>query len=283
MTQIQIQTITLNTQEWFYRSVVPQNQRETVPVVFLHGLLAHSYSWRGLLADAGEAGLSAYAPDWLGEGSSSKPSLREFSYQPSDYITALEEFLLALNLSRFHLVVQGFVGSMGLQYAFRHRDRVERLVILNTPLATSARLPWLMRQWGLPLAGEMLTQDPLLVDRALETGSGYVISEENLGIYRKPFLKNSKAGRSLVATMRNLKLTEAMKEIEAGWESWDKPTQIIWGMEDPWLSPEVAETLAQEKSNIRLAKLPEAKHYPQEHWTEEISPILLTFLRQQIV
>jgi len=283
MTQIETQTLNINNQQWFYRRAIPRNETQDTPIVFLHGLLAHSYCWRVLLEDIAETGLTAYAPDWLGEGSSAKPSPREFSYQPSALITALEEFLSALDLSRFHLVVQGFVGSVGLQYAFRHPEQIERLVILNTPLAASVRLPWLMRQWAFPLMGEMLTQDPLLVDRTLEKGSGYVISEENLGIYRKPFLQNSQAGRSLVATIKNLNLPKAMAEIEAGWSTWEKPTQIIWGMSDPWLSADVPGAIAQENKNVRLAKLEEAKHYPQEHWSEEISPILLTFLRQQIV
>ena len=283
MTQIKTQTLTINNQEWFYRQAIPRNETQELPIVLLHGLLAHSYCWRILLEDMAEKGLTAYAPDWLGEGSSAKPSPREFSYQPSAFITELEAFFAALNLSRFHLVVQGFVGSIGLQYAFRHPEQIERLVIFNTPLASSVRLPWLMRRWGIPLMGEMLTQDPLLVDRTLETGSGYVISDENLGIYRQPFLKNSKAGRSLVATIKNLHLPQAMSEIEAGWQQWDKPTQIIWGMADPWLSADIPSAIAQTHKNVRLSKLEEAKHYPQEHWSDAISPILLTFLRQQII
>ncbi|MDR9403719.1 MAG: alpha/beta fold hydrolase, partial [Halothece sp. Uz-M2-17] len=251
MTQIETQTLTVNTQEWFYRQAIPRNETTDLPIVFLHGLLAHSYCWRILLEDIAEAGLTAYAPDWLGEGSSGKPSQQDFSYQPSAFITALEAFLAELNLSRFHLVVQGFVGSVGLQYAFRHPEQIERLVILNTPLGSSVRLPWLMRRWGIPLMGEMLTQDPLLVDRTLETGSGYVISDENLGIYRKPFLQNSQAGRSLVATIKNLNLSQAMVEIENSWQNWEKPTQIIWGMDDPWLSADVPSAIAQANKNVR--------------------------------
>ncbi len=281
MTQLESKIIESNQKQWFYRQASPRNEGEAPPVVLLHGLLAHSYSWRILLEDIAETGLMAYAPDWLGQGSSAKPSPREFAYTPNAYIGALEELLAALNLERFHLVVQGFVGSVGLQYAFRHPEQIERLVILNAPLSSSARLPWMMRQWAFPLMGEMLTQDPLLVDRTLEKGSGYVISDKNLGVYRQPFLKNSQAGRSLVATIKNLNLPEAMKEVEAGWKDWDKPTQIIWGMGDPWLSAEVPETLAKDYKNIRLAKLEDGKHYPQEHCAEEISPILLTFLRQQ--
>ena len=281
--KIETKTIESKGQKWFYRYGQPRNQNQETPVVFLHGLLAHSYCWRGLLEDITERGLTAYAPDWLGEGYSAKPSQREFSYQPDDFVCALETLFQDLNLSRFHLVVQGFIGSVGLQYAFRHPEKIERLIILNTPLSSAVRLPWLMRQWSFPLMGEMLTQDPLLVDRTLEKGSGYVISDENLEIYRQPFLKNSQAGRSLVATVKNMNLPKAMKEIEAGWENWEQPTQILWGMDDPWLSADVPEAIAKEKKNIRFVKLEKAKHYPQEHWSEEISPILLTFLRQQIV
>ena len=281
MTRIKTQTVEIEKQQWFYRQAMPRNPNEATPIVLLHGLLAHSYCWRVLLEEIAETGITAYAPDWLGEGGSAKPSTREFSYTPEAYIEALEKLFKALNLERFHLVVQGFLGSMGLQYAFRHPEQIERLVVLNTPLSTSVRLPWVIRQWSFPLMGEMLTQDPLLVDRTLETGSGYVISDENLGIYRQPFLKNSQAGRSLVATIKNLRLKKAMTEIETGWETWEQPTQILWGMSDPWLSADFAQNLAQEKNNIRLVKLEEAKHYPQEHWSEDISPILLTFLRQQ--
>lgn len=282
MNQIEQNTIDINSQQWFYRQATPRQPSSDIPIILLHGLLAHSYSWRILLEDIAEAGFTAYAPDWLGEGRSAKPSQQEFSYQPSAFISALEELFQGLGLSRFHLVVQGFVGSMGLQYAFRHPEQIERLVVLNTPLSSAVRLPWLMRRWGFPFMGDMLTQDPLLVDRTLEKGSGYVISDENLGIYRQPFLKNSQAGRSLVATIKNLNLPQAMQEIETGWKQWEQPTKIIWGTGDPWLEIDTPETLAQEKNNISLAKLEEAKHYPQEHWSDEISPILLTFLRQQI-
>ncbi len=283
MTKLKRTTIEVNNKEWYYRQVLPRNESKDIPVVLLHGLLAHSYSWRVLLEDIAETGLTAYAPDWLGEGYSAKPSQREFAYTPSAFLTELEALFEALELSRFHLVVQGFVGSMGLQYAFRHPDQIERLVVLNTPLSSSVKLPWKMRQWAIPFMGDMLTQDPLLVDRTLEKGSGYVISDKNLGAYREPFLQSSQAGRSLIATIKNLNLQQAMKEIESSWENWDKPTQLIWGMADPWLSSDVPEALAKDKRNISLARLEEAKHYPQEHWSEKISPILLTFLRKKIV
>jgi haloalkane dehalogenase len=267
--------------EWFYREVVPLKESNKTPVLLLHGIPAQSYTWRGLMSGLAERGFRAIAPDWIGTGLSAKPDRRNFAYTPDAYLSALAELIDALNLETFSLVVQGFLGSVGLQYALRHPDQIERLVILNTPLSTTVKVPWQIRQWGLPFIGDMVTQDPLLVDRSLEGGSGFVVADQDLNVYRKPFLTSSAAGRSLLAIVKNLNLAQAMAELEAGFANWNKPTLIVWGMADPWLSAEDAEKLASSLPNVELVRLEEGKHYPQEHWSKEISEELLNFLRRQ--
>ena len=276
------QTIKIKDMEWFYRQVKveqaePGSEADRGTVLLLHGLPSHSFGWYEVMEKLAQPGFNAIAPDWIGSGFSDKPDKRDFPYTPEAFITALTDFVDALKLENFHLVVQGFLGSVGLQYAFRHPEKIERLVILNTPLSKDAKLPWKMKQWGIPFVGDMLTQDPLLVDRALEGGSGFVISDENLAVYRKPFLMSSSVGRALVATIQQLKLEQTMAEIEAGFLNWDKPTLLIWGMADPWLSSTQAEKLATSNSNIKIFKLEEAKHYPQEHWVKEISDKIIQF------
>jgi haloalkane dehalogenase len=41
-------------------------------------------------------------------------------------------------------------------------------------------------------------------------------------------------------------------------------------MQDPWLTSTGAEKLVATCANGKIIKLPEAKHYPQEHWSKEI-------------
>jgi len=91
-------------------------------------------------------------------GFSAKPE-RRICLHTDAFVTALAEFILALEIERFSLVVQGFLGSVGLQYALRYSDQIESLAILNTPISTAAaKLPWKMQQCGLPLAGEILAR-----------------------------------------------------------------------------------------------------------------------------
>jgi len=268
-------TIKVNQDQWFYRE--SESTEVTSNIVFLHGIPAHSYCWGEMLTAVGEQGFRAIAPDWLGAGCSTHPDKRDFKYTPDAYIDKLSDFLNQLEIKECFLVVQGFLGSVGIQYALRNPQQIKGLIILNTPLSTEAKLPWMMKQWTIPLAGDMLTQDPLLVDRTLEGGSGFIISDEHLDLYRKPFLKSSSAGRSLLAISKNLQLSQSMLEIEKGLSNWEKPTLIIWGKDDPWLSIEPVEKLAK-KDNFQLIILPEAKHYPQEHWAKEINEELVKFL-----
>jgi len=268
--------------EWFYRAKSPTGRTDKLPVLLLHGLPSQSYSWSEVMPTLADIGFRVIAPDWIGFGSSAKPDRREFAYTPDAFIAGIADFIQALDLERFSLVVQGFLGSVGLQYALRYPDKIERLAILNAPVSTAAKLPWKIQQLGLPFVGDMMTQDPLLVDRTLEGGSRYPISDEDLDVYRRPFLKSSAAGRSLLATVRNLQLQPSMAEIESGFREWKQPTAIMWGMKDPWLPFTQAQQLASSIQNSELIQLPEAGHYPQEHWSEKVSDAIQLFLRRQV-
>ncbi|MDJ0533271.1 MAG: alpha/beta fold hydrolase [Xenococcaceae cyanobacterium MO_207.B15] len=266
--------------QWFYRQTATESEKP--PVLLLHGLPTHGYTWRGVMTSLEASGYSAIAPDWIGSGFSAKPDKREFAYTPQAFIAALENLITTLELEKFYLVVQGFLGSVGIQYALAHPQQVERLIILNTPLTPEMKLPWKMKQWGIPFVGDMLTQDPLQVDRTLEGGSGFVIEDKDLNIHRKPFLTSSSAGRALGATIKSLDLNKTTTEISEGLKTWEQPTLIIWGVEDPWLAIADAEIVAKSNSKIELVKLPEAKHYPQEHWSEEIGKEITQFFRRSV-
>jgi pimeloyl-ACP methyl ester carboxylesterase len=272
-------SIKVGSLEWFYRELTPVGWNETQTVIFLHGVPSQSLSWTGLMTPLADRGFRSIAFDWIGFGSSSKPDKFDFPYTPNAFISALSDAIDHLELDRFYLVVQGFLGTVGMQYAIRNPDRVEKLAILNAPLTTAAKLPWKLQQLGLPLVGDMLTQDPLSVDRTLEAGCKFVIPDEYLATYRRPFLKSSDAGRSLLATMRNLKLAESLTEIATGLPTLDIPIQILWGINDPWLDVSQAETCLQSLKNGTLVKISEAAHYPQEHWYPQIAESLIPFLR----
>jgi pimeloyl-ACP methyl ester carboxylesterase len=271
-------SVTVGALEWFYRELSPEGGENPQTAILLHGLPAQSLTWTGLMRPLAEQGIRTIAPDWIGFGNSGKPDRRDFAYTPDAFVTALAEMVDSLSIDRVSLVVQGFLGTVGIQYAIRYPERVSKLVILNAPLTTSAKLPWAIKQLGLPVAGEMLTQDPLSVERTLEAGCKCIIEDKYLEAYRKPYLKSSAPGRSHLATIRNLRLAESLSEISTGLPKLDIPIQIIWGINDPWLDLAQAETCVKSLQHGELVTLRTAAHYPQEHWYAEIKESLIPFL-----
>lgn len=269
--------------DWLVREVKPTTPTDKPPVVLLHGLVSQSYSWRHTLpAIATETGRWAIAPDWLGMGFSARPDRWDFAYTPDAYIEALAQFLDTLDIDQCVIVAQGFLGSVGIQYALRNGDRVERLVICNAPISTEHKLPFKIQQMGWPFIGDMITQDPLLVDRTLEGGGPYQVDDEDLDVYRRPFLQTSDTGRALLAAVQRLQLKTTTAEIQAGLAQWDKPTLILWGLSDPWLPVEAVESIATALSDGKLVKLDQVGHYAQEDWPEKVNEALIPFLRQQL-
>lgn len=266
--------------QWFYRQTEITSER--IPLLFLHGLPSHSYTWQKLMSFLAESDIPSIAPDWLGCGFSDKPSPKDFAYTPEAFIQELGKLITALKLEKFYLVVQGFLGSVGIQYALQNSDRVEGLIIFNAPIAGNTKLPWLMKQFTFPLVGDMMTQDPLLVDRTIEKGSGFVVADRDLDVLRKPFLQSSQVGRALMAISKKLQLEHTTKEIEGGLSQWTKPTLIIWGAADKWLDITEVKKLATANSEIALVELPQAKHYPQEHWASDIAKEIVQFFRRKI-
>ena len=267
---------------WCYLDVEPSSPEDRPPVLLLHGILAQSYSWRPVMEAIAQNGQRAIAPDWLGYGLSDKPAPRDFPFDPDAYVEALGNFVDALPFDRLALVVQGFLGSVGIQYALAHPDRIDRLAIVNAPFYNRAKLPWKLAQLGLPLAGEMLTQDPLCVDRTLEGGGGKVVSDEDLNVYRKPYLMSSQAGTALLASVRNCKLKESMAAIAAGLADWQTPTLVAWGSNDKWLAAKDAEAATEALPKGEFRKIEGAGHYAQIDDPDRLSDLIPTFLRRQV-
>lgn len=276
--KIQENKIKVSSLEWFYREGLPSENSDKTPVVLLHGLMSQSFCWLETMPILAEYGYRSIAPDWLGWGLSEKPDKRDFAYTPSAYLTAFKEFIEELKLEKISLVVQGFLATVGIQYALEYPDKIDKLIILNTPIYSTAKLPWQIAQCGFPLLGDMITQDPLMVDRTLEKGSGFVISDNNLAFYRKPIVTSSLAGRTLVTVVKKLNLQQVTTDIESGLKQWEKPCLIIWGKDDPWLDFEAVEALVKANKQLKLITIEEAKHYPQEHFSKEITPQLINFL-----
>jgi pimeloyl-ACP methyl ester carboxylesterase len=118
------------------------------PVVLLHGWGGSTFCWHENLSALLEAGYRAVLIDQPGMGRSARP--------PPPYVPTIENqadrvvgALEALGIDRFHLVGHSMGGAVSLAIAYRHPQRVVRLVVASAPCRPGMRC----RLMGYPCMG----------------------------------------------------------------------------------------------------------------------------------
>ena len=101
----------------------------------LHGNPTWSYLYRRMMAPFVESGARVVAPDLLGFGRSDKPE-DEATYTFEFHRQMLLEVIEKLDLKNITLVVQDWGGVLGLTLPMEMPERIERMLIMNTALAT---------------------------------------------------------------------------------------------------------------------------------------------------
>lgn len=121
------------------------------PILYVHGVPTGGWDWLSFLERTG--GIALDLPGFAG---SEKPG--RFDYSMDGYADFLEAFAAARGLERHALVVHDW-GTVGLAYAQRRPERIERLVLIdNLPLFSDYRWHWIARIWRTPLLGELFNR-----------------------------------------------------------------------------------------------------------------------------
>ena len=76
-------------------------------------------------------------------------------------------------------------------------------------------------------------------------------------------------------------MTQLSEQIALGFTSLSRPTLVVWGTSDPWLSADSAKAFAQGLDDGDYVGLDEVGHYAQEDWAEKVSEAIVPFLRKQ--
>ncbi|HEY8207682.1 MAG TPA: alpha/beta fold hydrolase [Myxococcaceae bacterium] len=109
---------------------------EGPPIVALHGVPTSSELFLALWPHL--QGVRMIAPDLLGHGDTAAPGTGRIDV--AAYERHLDAFLASdAAPERFTLVVHDFGGVLGLDWAARHPERIDRLVVMSTIVRPTAR------------------------------------------------------------------------------------------------------------------------------------------------
>lgn len=265
---------------WAYRSTGKDSAG--TPVVFIHGLGSNSFTWRFVLQALAEKGFSCVAPDWVGHGGSDKPDL---AYTQSDFAAGLAEFLEAVGLggdAKISLVVQGYVlPQYAMLWAAANEDRVERIVVLPTPLSLKTKLPPALAPYKAAVAflrpkkGEAFAGDVWAASQ-----SAYVMQREVADGYQAPFDADPMASTCVERTMEALDWKALLGDVDEAFRTWKTPGLVATSTSDPFLKTNEAFEWLDSKRTCLRGQAIDAKvgHIAQEDYPQPVADLLAAFL-----
>jgi pimeloyl-ACP methyl ester carboxylesterase len=227
---------------------------DAVPL-YVHGVPDNSDAWLEFLAHSG-----GLAPDLPGFGRSGKPG--SLKYTIEEYADFLEAFLELVGVERVKLVMHDW-GAVGLAFAQRHPERVERLVVIDVvPFLPGYRWHRTARMWRTPLIGELsmgtISKRVLsLISRESNATPGPMPD-----VWQQSVLAHFDQGtqRAILRLYRSSP-PEVLVQAGARLGELDMPALVVWGAKDPYLPPRFGRAYAEVLPNAELLELPDAGHW----------------------
>lgn len=187
------------------------------PIVFLHGNPTSSYLWRNIIPHCEKLG-RCLAPDLIGMGDSGKNP--NGSYRLLDHSRYLDAWFDALGLTKnVTLVLHDWGSALGFYWAQRYPDRVKALAYMEAVVK-----PWSWEDWPesarsifktfrSPAGEEVVLQKNVFVERVLPASVIRELTEEELTVYRRPFLEPGESRRPTLTWPRQIPLGGEPQEV----------------------------------------------------------------------
>ena len=243
----------------------PEDAEQTF--LCLHGQPTWSFLYRKMLPVFLEAGGRVIAPDFFGFGRSDKPA-DDGWYTFDRHRSSLVALIRELDLRGVTLVVQDWGGVLGLTLPVDEdvRARIERVIVMNTALATGQSAGPGFDAWRDYVAS---TDDLPVADLMRRAVPGLTAAEADA--YEAPFPdKTYKAGvrrfPQLVMTRPDMEGVEVSRRAARFWnEEWTGQSFMAVGEQDPVLGPPIMKRMRQViRGCPEPLMLPEAGHFVQE-------------------
>lgn len=245
------------------------------PLVLLHGFGTSSFLWRHVGRELAHLGHTAFALDLFGYGESDRPY--DADYGIAAQAEYLDRALTALRISHPTLCGVGIGGSVALRLAATRPERVERLVLVNTPafdLVPGREIRLIQAKtarFAIRVSRSVLGVAPLLTPLLRENVADPAAMPDRLvARYLAPYVGRDGV-RHLLTLARSLRTVD-MEELEL--DAVTAATLVVWGDRDRMLERGEADRLRRAIPAARLERLPEVGRLVPEEAPEELTALL---------
>ena len=192
------------------------------PIVLLHGNPTSSYLWRNVMPHLEGLG-RCIAPDLIGMGDSDKlPDSGPGKYRLAEHAGYLGKLLDALDVgSDVTLVAHDWGGPLAFDWARRHAGAVKGIAYMETIVAPLTWDAWpnsvrpVFQGFRSEKGDKMVLEDNFFVEKVLPSSIMRKLTDEEMGVYRKPFLEAGESRRPTLTWPREIPLDGEPADVTA--------------------------------------------------------------------
>ena len=188
-----------------------EEEGEGSPIVLLHGNPTSSYLWRNVVPHLKGLG-RVLVPDLIGMGESDPlPDSGEDSYRFSVHAEFIEELFQKLDVSSNAILVgHDWGGALLFHWAMHHAGLVQGMAYMETIVSPVSWRDWpedarSIFQGMRSEAGEKIVlQKNLFIEGILPNSILRSLNEEEMDVYRKPYLDSGERRRPMLTWPRQI-------------------------------------------------------------------------------
>lgn len=284
---IHYNSIKIENVDMFYREAGDPN---APTLLLLHGFPTSSQMFRNLIPRLADK-YHLIAPDYPAFGQSGMPTRDKFAYTFDHIASIVDQFTQAMGLSKYTLYMMDYGGPIGYRLAAAHPERVTALIIQNANAYEEG-----LRDFWIPLKqywadNAQTSRDALrqfftlgatiwqyttgVTDVSLVSPDAWVTDQ-----YRLDRPGNDEIQLDLFYDYRtNVALYPTW---QAYFRSYQPPTLIVWGKNDPIFPAEGAEPFKRDLTDLDYHLL-DTGHFALETHGAEIAILIRKFLERHDV
>jgi len=255
-------------------------------IVLLHGFPEFWYGWRLQIQPLAAAGFRVVVPDMRGYNLSSKPA-DVHAYDIDQLTGDIRGLIEERGAPSAQLAGHDWGGSVAWATAMKYPEVVERLAILNAAHPRKLmqglhhpdqlRKSWYFFFFALPeLPESVVHANDWHFFRHFLRDASPAYPPEEIERYVEAWSQPG-AATGMINYYRSSVRTPP-KQAEAALRPIKAPTLVIWGEDDRYLGPELAEPDHDDVPNLdRVERVPEASHWVHHDQHERVTQLLSDF------
>ena len=246
-------------------------------MVLIHGFASSTLVWSKVFLKLAAAGFRVIALDMLGYGYSAKPRTGEYTIDSQAKL--LTRLLDALGIQRAIVVGSSYGGAVAATCALDYPDRVEQLILVGTVNNNRPLAFMLMRLFGSPVFGDVVS--PLLIGsrrllrkrmKRVYDRHAWVLDERRVDARHFP-LRTSGTQRAIIRTVRGWDAERISRDAHLI----RQPTLLMWGENDIEIPLADGERLHEAIPGSRFVVFLNCGHLPHEEYPEAFTKVVTDF------